>query len=344
MYAYVRDLILGAGLAEWVFNVVWAAIQGIFVILFILVNALFLIWLERKVSGHIQQRVGPTRVGPFGLLQTAADALKLLAKEDVIPAAADRVVFALAPVLTFTSTVLVYVVIPWGPGFFVQDLNIGLIYIAAATSLITISFLMAGWGSNNKWSLLGAMRSAAQLVSYEVPLVLSIVSVAVMAGSLSLVDIVNAQKEWGVWFVFLQPVGFLVFLVASLAELNRAPFDMPEAESELVAGYNTEYSGMRWSIFFLSEYAAMVATGALTAVLFFGGWSDPLASLIGPTLPPWLWMLIKIYGFVFVAMWLRWSLPRIRVDHLMDLGWKVLVPLAVVQLFVSMFLVTYWAP
>lgn len=332
----LNDLLTSWGISGGAVNVVWALLKALLVLGFILLNALFLIWLERKVSGHIQQRPGPNRLGPFGLVQTFADALKLLFKEDVIPAAADRVLFILAPMVTFASGVLVYVVIPWTPDIVVRDLNIGLIYVAAASSFMVISFLMAGWGSNNKWSLLGAMRSAAQLVSYEVPLALAVVSTAILAGSLSLYDIVQAQADWGVWFIVLQPVGWLVFLIATLAELNRAPFDMPESESELVAGYNTEYSGMRWAIFFLTEYAALTAAGALNAVLFWGGW-------LGPSfLPPVAWMLIKVYGFVFLAMWIRWTFPRIRVDHLMGLGWKVLIPAGVVQLLATSAIVLIW--
>lgn len=332
MYQFLSDQILALGLPHWAVNVTWALVQGVLVLLFILINALFLIWLERKVAGHIQQRVGPMRVGYHGALQTLADAIKLLSKEDIIPQAADRFVFILAPIIAFASGILVYVVIPWSPNLIVQDLNIALIYIASVTSLLTLALLSAGWSSNNKWSLLGAMRSAAQLVSYEVPLVLSIVSVAVLAGTLSLKGIVEAQQDWGLWFAVLQPIGVFVFLTATIAELNRAPFDMPEAESELVAGYFTEYSGMRWSFFMLAEYGALVASGALNAVLFWGGW-------LGPVLPPAVWMLIKIYAFVFVAMWIGWSFPRIRVDHLMNLGWKVLLPLAIVQLLATSIIV-----
>lgn len=336
MEQFLSDLFVSLGLPVWVSNVTWALAKGLMVLGFVLLNALLLIWLERKVAGHIQRRPGPNRLGPFGLLQTLADAIKLLSKEDIIPSAADRVVFILAPIITFGAGILAYVVIPWSPTMVVRDLNIGVLYVAATSSFLVISFLMAGWGSNNKWSLLGAMRSAAQLVSYEVPLALSVVSVAMLAGSLSLNDIVVAQQSWGVPFILIQPIGWIVFLVATLAELNRGPFDMPEAESELVAGYNTEYSGMRWAMFFLTEYGALVAAGALNAVLFFGGW-------LGPSfLPPVVWMLIKVYGFVVFAMWIRWTLPRIRVDHLMDLGWKVLLPAGIVQLLATSVIVLVW--
>lgn len=313
------------GYPSWVYNVVAALIKSQILLLFVLVNALFLIWLERKVAGHIQRRPGPMRTGPHGALQTLADALKLLLKEDVIPQGVDRLVFVLAPIVIFAPALAVYAVIPFGPTWIASDLNIALIYIAALTSFAAISFLMAGWSSNNKWSLLGAMRASAQLISYEVPLVLSVVAVAMLAGSLSLQDIVRSQ-DGGPWYFALQPIGFLIFLVASLAELNRAPFDLAEAESELVAGYNTEYSGMRWAIFFLAEYANLLSASAIAASLYFGGWAGP------SFLPGVVWFLLKTYLFVFVAMWIRWTMPRIRVDQLMDLGWKGLLPLSLVNL------------
>src|SRR5690606_24759630 len=233
-----------------------------------------------------------------------------------------------APIVAFAPAFAVFMVIPFGPNLIAQDLNIALIFIAALTSFVVISFLMAGWSSNNKWSLLGAMRASAQLISYEVPLIISVVCVAMLAGSLSLQDIVRAQNET-VWYVLVQPLGFIIFLVASLAELNRAPFDLAEAESELVAGYNTEYSGFRWAIFFLSEYANLTSASAIMATLYFGGW-------IGPAfLPPVVRFLIKLYAFVFLAMWIRRTCPRIRVDQLMGLGWKGLVPLSIVNLAIT---------
>ncbi len=327
MFVYLENLVRSAGLPAWVYNVLAAAVKGVIVLLFILFCALFLIWLERKVSGHIQQRLGPMRVGPHGALQTLADALKLIAKEDIIPKGADRWVFTLAPIVAFAPAVAVFVVIPFGPNLIAQDLNIALVYLAATTSLIVISILMAGWSSNNKWSLLGAMRSAAQLISYEIPLVISVASVAMLAGSLSLQDIVASQGR--VWNIFLQPLGFLVFFVAQLAELNRAPFDLVEAESELVAGYNTEYSGMRWGIFFVAEYGNMVSAAAVASSLYLGGWTGPAF------LPPVVWILLKTFVLIFVMMWVRWTFPRIRVDQLMDLGWKGLVPLSLVNLAIT---------
>lgn len=304
-----------------------ALVKVALVLAFIALNVLFLIWLERKVSAWIQNRLGPMRTGPYGLLQTLADALKLLVKEDVVPSAADRWVFAIAPIVTFTPAVLIYVVLPFTDRWVVQDLNIGILFVAAMTSMVIPSFLMAGWGSNNKWSVFGALRSAAQLVSYEVPLVLAAVAVVLLAGSLSLNDIVEAQRRSG-WFILVQPLGFLVYYIASLAEANRAPFDLIEAESELVAGFNTEYSGMRWAIFFLAEYANLLSGSAIAATLYLGGWS-------GPWLPPFVWFMLKTYLLIFLAMWIRWTVPRIRVDQLMNLGWKVLLPLALVNLGIT---------
>lgn len=324
IFSAMHSGLLNMGLPVWLANLVPPLVKAVILLLFILLNCTFLIWMERKVAGHIQRRMGPMRLGPHGIVQSIADVFKLISKEDVIPQGVDRWVFVLAPIVAFAPAFTVFMVIPFGPNLIAQDLNIALIFIAALTSFVVISFLMAGWSSNNKWSLLGAMRATAQLISYEVPLVISVAAVAMLAGSLSLQGIVSAQAQ-SFWYILVQPIGFLVFLTASLAELNRSPFDLSEAEQELVAGYNTEYSGMRWAMFYLTEYANLITFAAIAATLFFGGWS-------GPFLPPFVWFMIKVYFFIFLVMWIRWTLPRIRVDQLMDLGWKGLLPLSLVNL------------
>jgi NADH-quinone oxidoreductase subunit H len=267
----------------------WAVIKATLALSFIGLNFMALVWLERKISARIQRRVGPYRVGrPHGWLQLVADALKLFSKEDVRPAMADPWIWALAPVVTFAPAALVFAILPIGPGISVgQDLNIGLVYLSAVTSFTLVGLFMAGWGSNNKYSLIGAMRAAAQLMAYEVPLVLSLIGVAMMAGSLSLQDIVRAQER--VWFIFPQFLGFLVFLIAGIAELNRTPFDLSEAESELVAGYQTEYSGMRWGFFFFAEYANMFALCLIGAALFLGGWHGPSPTSTPGSAPSGCW-------------------------------------------------------
>jgi len=321
--------IAAADSAFWsgVFNVGWGLVKFVLVVLFMILNTLVLVWLERKLSGRIQSRLGPMRCGrPHGWLQLIADTFKLLGKEDIVPRAADRALFVIAPAVVFTAAILVYVVVPMGPTAIVSDLNIGILYLAAATSFTIIGTLMAGWGSNSKWSLLGAMRGAAMLISYEVPMVLAVIAVVMLSGSLSTNSIVGSQS--GLWHVVIQPLGFLVFLAALFAELNRVPFDLAEAESELVAGYNVEYSGLRFAFFFLAEYANLLALSAIAVTLYFGGWQ-------GPILPPFIWFMIKTYAFVVLVMWIRWTLPRIRVDHLLSFGWKVLLPAALLNLAVT---------
>ncbi len=290
----------------------------------------YLTWLERKVIGDFQVRYGPSRVGPFGLLQPIADGMKLMFKEDVIPANADRLIFFLAPAVSFIPAVIVFAVIPFGPSFVITDVNVGLLYVFAVASLGVYGIVLAGWGSNSKYSLLGGLRSSAQMVSYELGLGLSVLGVVMMTGSLSLVDIVEAQKgtwSWlGIlplprWNIFPQFLGFAIFLVSSNAELNRAPFDLPEAETELVAGFHTEYSSMKFALFFMAEYANMIAASALATTLFLGGWR-------GPLLPPAIWFLLKVFAFLFLFIWLRATLPRFRYDQLMGFGWKILLPLA----------------
>ena len=308
------------------FQLGWAVAAALFLAL----NALFIIWFERKVAARMQLRLGPNRVGPFGLLQTLADTGKLLIKEDIIPAAADRAVFRAAPFVVLAATFLLFVVLPFGKGLIAADLNVGLLYFLAVGGISVIGILAGGWASNNKYSLMGGMRSAAQIVSYEVPAVLTVLSVALLAGSLRMGDIVRAQPSYG--YILLQPVGFLLFLVASNAEINRGPFDLPESDSELVSGFVTEYSAMRFAFFFLAEYTNLFLAAAFATTLFLGGWR-------GPLLPPVAWFLIKSYIVVFVLIWIRWTYPRLRVDHLMELSWKVLLPLALLNLLVTAVLV-----
>jgi len=281
------------------------------------------VYLERRVLGRMQDRWGPNRVGKWGLLQPVADVIKLLMKEDIRPNTADPVVFFLAPIIVLVPALLVYAVIPFGAGMAVADLNIGLLFILAVATIPTIGIVLAGWGSGNKYTVLGGMRAAAQMVSFEVPLVLALIGPVVIVGSLSLVDIVKAQAT--VPLLLLQPVAFLVYLVAGIAEINRSPFDMPEAESELVAGYHTEYSGIRFALLFLAEYLNAFAVSSIAATVFLGGWQ-------GPILPPFIWFFLKAYLLFLAMIWVRATLPRLRVDQLMAFCWKFLVPVSLANL------------
>ncbi len=303
------------------------------VIALVLLAVAYLSLLERKLIGDIQVRFGPSRVGPFGLLQPIADGMKLMFKEEIVPANADRLIFVLAPAISFIPALIVFAVIPFGPSFVIADVNVGLLYVFAVTSLGVYGIVLAGWASNSKYSLLGGLRSSAQMVSYELSLGLSVLGVVMMSESLSLVDIVASQSgSWGgivpKWNLFPQFLGFAIFLVSSNAELNRAPFDLPEAETELVAGFHTEYSSMKFAMFFLAEYANMIAASALATTLFLGGWQ-------GPLFPPVIWFLLKVFGFLFLFIWLRATLPRFRYDQLMGFGWKVLLPLALANVMVT---------
>ncbi|SFI66281.1 NADH-quinone oxidoreductase subunit NuoH [Thermoflavimicrobium dichotomicum] len=307
-------------------------ILGPVVLLFIVLGFVtYAIFFERKVIGWIQNRVGPNQVGPWGLLQTVADVLKLLIKEDVIPQKADVSLFKLAPIIAYTPAFAVLAVIPFTESLKFADIAVGLLYYMAVSSITTIGILLGGWASNNKYALLGGMRSAAQMISYEIPLVLSVVGVAMSAGSLNLTEIVKAQQT-GVWFVLPQFLGFIVFLIAAIAELSRTPFDLPEAESELVAGYHTEYSGFRFAFFMLAEYTYIFAMASLITLLFFGGWSAPFGLTF---IPPLIWFIFKFLFFVFFLFWLRATMPRIRVDQLMEFAWKVLLPLAILNIFLT---------
>jgi NADH-quinone oxidoreductase subunit H len=297
------------------------------------------VWLERRVAGRMQARIGPNRVGPQGLLQFLADGVKLLAKEDVIPASADRPVFILAPILVYLGAFAAFCVIPFGYGLVAADMNVGLFLVLAITSIEVVGVIMAGWASNSKWAVLGAMREVAQMVSYELPLGIAGLSVALLAGTLNLSDIVLQQEGWlWNWYVFRGPfafAAFFVFFTAMLASLKRAPFDLPEAESELVAGFHTEYTGFRFAVFFLAEYSAMILFSIFAAVLFLGGWSPGFpVDLTGPW-PRWIGfgvIFAKMSFLLFVMIWVRWSLPRFRIDRVMYLCYKVLLPLSVVCL------------
>ncbi|MBI1883435.1 MAG: NADH-quinone oxidoreductase subunit NuoH [Chlamydiae bacterium] len=291
----------------------------VIVIGFVLINSLVLVWLERKVSARIQLRRGPLYVGWFGLLQTFADALKMLGKELIFPKNCDKVLYFLAPILSFAPVLGAFLVIPFGQHLVIQDLNIGLLLVFAFSGLSFIGIFMAGWASNNKYSLLGGMRSVAQNISYEIPLLLSSLNIVMMAKSFRLSDIVRAQAH--VPFILLQPLAFIIFITSALAESNRTPFDIPEAESELVAGFHTEYSGLRFGIFFISEYTYVFISSCVATALFLGGSH-------GPFLSGWAWFLMKAYFVVFVVMWVRWTLPRLRSDQLITFAWKVLIPLS----------------
>ncbi|MFC3772141.1 MULTISPECIES: NADH-quinone oxidoreductase subunit NuoH [Paenibacillus] len=303
-------------------------------LLLILGYVTYAIYFERKVIGWMQMRHGPTRTGPLGLLQTVADVLKLLLKEDTIPKKADRELFILAPAITFVPAFAVLATFPFTKTWQFADLNVGLLYYAALSSISTIGIVLGGWASNNKYSLLGGMRSAAQMISYEIPLVMSMVGVILMTGSLNMRKIVEAQGNWfWEWNFLPQIIGFAVFIVAAISELNRTPFDLPEAESELVAGYHVEYSGFRFAFFMLAEYVYTFAIAALTTVLFLGGWHAPFPFL--DFVPGILWFLIKMSFCVFFMFWLRATLPRVRIDQLMGIGWKVLLPLALANIFIT---------
>ena len=286
---------------------------------------------ERKVMGFMQGRIGPNQVGGrFGLLQTVADVLKLLLKEDSIPKAADKPLFILAPVIAFAPAFMVLAVIPFTDKFQFADIGVGLLYYIAVSGITTIGVVTGGWASNNKYSLLGGMRAAAQMISYEIPLVMSVIGIVLLAGSLNLNEIVAAQEN--VWYVFVQPVGFVVFLIAAVAELNRTPFDLPEAESELVSGYHTEYSGFRWAFFMLSEYVYFFGMASLITVLFLGGWNPVM--FLG-FIPGAVWFALKFSSVVFLLIWFRVTFPRIRGDQLMEFGWKVLLPIALANIFLT---------
>ena len=305
------------------------------VLLVLLLLAAYLVWLERKFLARLQIRYGPNRAGKFGLLQPIADSIKMLTKEDIVPAAADRFIFLLAPAVVATTALMMFAVVPFGNDLtlfgkkvplVITDLNVGLLYVFARSSLGVYGVAMGGWASNSKYSLLGGIRGAAQMISYELALGLSLVPIVMLADSFSIVEIVKAQEKYP--FILAQPFAFVIFMISAMAESKRIPFDMPEAENELGAGYHTEYSGIRFGLFFLGEYVHLQVLGALVAVLFLGGWR-------GPILPPPVWLFIKIIFVALIMIWVRGTLPRLRYDQLMALGWKILIPAALLNIIVT---------
>ena len=320
---------------SWITGFILLIIKLVAVLAVLLGIAMYLVLAERKLLARLQVRFGPNRAGKFGILQPLADVIKLLTKEDTVPAQADRFIFLFAPAVIAITTLLLFAVVPFGEDLafrdrtiplVVADLNVGLLFLFALFSLGVYSVALGGWSSNSKYSLIGGLRGAAQMISYELPLVLSLVPVILLAGSFSLVDMVKAQARYP--FILVQPVSFLLFFVSAAAEIKRIPFDLPEAENELVAGYHTEYSGMRFGLFFLGEYISLIVLGSLVTVFFLGGGR-------GPFLPPLAWFALKVLAVVFVMIWMRGTLPRLRYDQLMKLGWKVLIPVALINIVLT---------
>ena len=328
-------------LIEWI-------IKAVVLVLVLLTGFAYLTLYERKALARIQMRVGPNRAGPWGILQPIADAVKLIFKEELMPARADKLLFFLAPIVTLVPALVITAVVPWGPDLhvfgytitlYIADVNVGVLYIMSVASIAVYGIVLAGWSSNNKYAMMGGLRSTAQMISYEIALGLSFVGVILLAGSAQMTEIVNAQKS--AWFVLLQPVGTVIFLIATLAEVNRAPFDMPEAEQELTAGYHTEYSGMKFALLFMAEYDKMIAICSIGATLFFGGYREfwfLSNTILSVDRTPWLgpvYIFIKIFILLFGMIWVRATFPRIRYDRLMAFGWKVLLPLSLALIFIT---------
>ncbi len=307
----------------------------------VLVAVTFMTLLERKIIAWAQSRLGPMRVGPYGILQAIADPIKLILKEDITPARADRFMFTLAPILSLVPALAVFAVVPFGrdANLYIADINVGLLFVISVTSIGVYGIILAGWASNSKYPLLASLRASAQLISYEIAVTMTLVSVILTAGTLSMIGIVEAQQEAGLWFGFVQPVAFVIVLVGGLAETNRAPFDMPEAEQELTGGFHTEYSGMRFALFFLAEYANMIVISAVVVVLFWGGWLRPFPNVGALAfldfVPDWFWFFGKMFVFLYLFIWIRATLPRYRYDQLMRIGWKVLIPIAIANIVLT---------
>jgi NAD(P)H-quinone oxidoreductase subunit 1 len=345
----LKDLGLSAELAK----LLWIPLPLILMIIGATVGVLVTVWLERKISAAAQQRIGPEYAGPLGVLQPVADGMKLVFKEDIIPAKADTILFTLGPAIVVVPVFLSYLIVPFGQNLVITDLNMGIFIWISLSSIAPIGLLMSGYASNNKYALLGGLRAAAQSISYEIPLALAVLAIVMMSNSLSTIDIVEQQSGYGIlgWNIWRQPVGFLIFWISALAECERLPFDLPEAEEELVAGYQTEYAGMKFGLFYVGSYVNLVLSALVFAVLYLGGWESPipienLANWLGVSdTTPWLqvitasigiiMMLIKSYFLVFIAVLLRWTVPRVRIDQLLDLGWKFLLPVALVNLLLT---------
>ena len=334
---------------DWTFRIIEWLVKAAISCLVLLTGFTYMTLAERKVAALLQSRIGPNRAGPFGFFQPVADGIKLFFKEELIPAGADRLIFLAAPIVTVVPALIILAVVPWGPTvqilgrdveLGIKDLNVGMLYILSVASISVYGIVLAGWSSNNKYAMLGGIRSTAQMVSYELAMGLSVIGPLMLAGSMSMMDIVNAQK--GVWFIVLQPVAAGIFYLAALAEVNRAPFDMPEAEQELTAGYHTEYSGMKFALFFMGEYIKMIAVSAISVTLFFGGWRGPfMTEALIAQKPWWIGLLGMVYFWGKVAaslvfmIWTRSTHPRLRYDRLMALGWKVMLPLALANVLVT---------
>nr|WP_269140364.1 NADH-quinone oxidoreductase subunit NuoH [Pectinatus haikarae] len=319
-------------IAEFIFGNIFIAQLFIvlleIVVIFAVISLAVIIqvYMERRICGLIQDRFGPNRVGPFGLLQTVADMIKLMSKEDIVPAKAEKLLWGITPMLLFIPAALVYAVFPFDNGVIFADIGIGIFFVIAVMSQGVLLFLLGGYASENKYSFMGAMRAVAQMLSSEIPIAFSILAIVMMTGSLRMSDIVSAQS--GIWFIAVQPLAFIIFIIAMLMETNRTPFDLVEGEAEIIAGPFTEYSGMRWALFFLAEYTNLLAAAILTVTLFLGGWQ-------GPFLPGISWFILKVFAVIFVFMWIRWTFPRTRIDQMMALSWKVLLPLALFNIMAT---------
>ena len=332
---------------DWILILEWV-IKSIVLVAFGIVGFAYTTYYERRALARIQTRIGPNRAGPAGLLQPLADAVKLIFNEELIPTKADKFLFLLAPVLTVLPSLIIWAVVPWGTSvtlfgrevsLYLADINVGVLYIMAVASIAVYGIVIAGWSSNSKYPLLGSLRATAQIISYELTLGLAFVGPILIANSMSMVDIVQKQQETA-WFFILQPLGFVIFFLAILAEVNRAPFDMPEAEQELVGGYHTEYSGMKFALFFMAEYIKMIAVSAIAATLFLGGYLGPWVDSL-----PWLgpiYLLLKIIFLLFIMIWVRGTMPRFRYDRLMAFGWKIMLPAALINVFITAVVIILW--